>query len=260
MRTTVEHPGTPTVTMWHHEVGSGEPLVLLHGGAVDGRFFEGTIGPLTERFHVFVPDLRGHGHTPDAEGPFSYEAFATDTIAFLESAVGGPAHLVGHSIGAGVALLVALRRPDLVARLVLVSGAFHHDGLVTGADGIDVDQVVAAFGTAYGEVSPDGEAHYRVVIEKVAALDMNEPDLPESVLAEISPRTLVVAGDDDIVTLEHTLSLYRGIPDAELAVVPGTSHFLLQEKPTLCWQLILPFLPNDPVPTVAPVRRAPAGT
>jgi pimeloyl-ACP methyl ester carboxylesterase len=62
-------------------------------------------------------------------------------------------------------------------------------------------------------------------------------------------------GDDDEVTLEHAIAMYRGLPDAELAVVPGTSHGLLHEKPSLCNTIIVDFLTADPVPTIAPVRR-----
>lgn len=246
----------PDVKTWYDERGRGEPLVLVHGGVVDARFFASNIEPLSARFHVFAVDLRGHGHTPDVDGPFSYDAFANDTVAFIEAVVGAPAHVVGHSIGAGVALYLALRRPDLVRRLVLVSGAYHHDGLI-GGDDFDVDAVVAAFGPAYGEVSPDGEAHYPAVVRKVSAMDENDPALDVRALAGVRSRTLVMAGDDDIVTLEHTLALFRGIPDAELAIIPGTSHFLLQEKPALCNATIVEFLTNEAVPTVAPLRRRP---
>ncbi len=244
------------VRTWYDERGEGEPLVLLHGGVVDARFFDQNIGPLADRFHVFTPERRGHGHTPDVDGPLTYELMATDTIAFLEAVVAGPAHLVGHSDGAVAALLTALHRPDLVRRLVLVSGGFHRDGQVPGADQIDVDQVVAAFGAAYGEVSPDGQDHFPVVVDKVAQLGLREPTMAAADLGGVTSRTLVMAGDDDIITLEHTVALYRGIADSELAVVPGTSHFLLREKPALCNTIIVEFLTTEPVPTVAPVRRA----
>jgi pimeloyl-ACP methyl ester carboxylesterase len=67
-----------------------------------------------------------------------------------------------------------------------------------------------------------------------------------------------MVADDDLASLDHSLEFFRVLPDAELAIVPGTSHFLLQEKPALCNAIILDFLVNDPVPTVAPVRRASA--
>lgn len=246
----------PAVRTWYDELGVGEPLVLLHGGLVDARFFVQNIDPLAERFHVFTPERRGHGHTPDVPGPITYEAMALDTIDFLEQVVGTSAHLVGHSDGAVVAMLVAMRRPELVRRLVLVSGGFHHAGLMPGMDELDVDQVVQFLGSAYGEVSPDGVEHFPVVVRKIAEMAAKEPELEREDLGRVTSRTLVMFGDDDLLTMEHVIAMYEGIPGAELAVVPGTSHFLLQEKPDLCNAVIVDFLTREPVPTVAPVRRA----
>jgi pimeloyl-ACP methyl ester carboxylesterase len=244
------------VRTWYEERGNGDPLVLMHGGVSDARFFEQNVGPLSERFHVYTPDRRGHGRTPDVEGPMSFEADADDTVAMLEEVIGGSAHLVGHSNGAFVALLTALRRPDLVRRLVMVSGGFHRDGFISGAGEFDPDAVVSELGRSYGEVSPDGEEHFRVVVEKTAELESREPALAEEKLREVKPRTLLVFGDDDLVTLEHINATYEGIPASELAIVPGTSHFLLQEKPELCNRIIIEFLTQEPIPTVAPIRRA----
>ena len=111
-------------------------------------------------FHVYRPDRRGHGRTPDVPGPITYELMANDTIAFLEQVVGGPAHVVGHSDGAVVALVTALLRPDLVRRLVFASGVFHHDAWAPGAIDLD-DETLAFFVEYHGEVSPDGPGHVR---------------------------------------------------------------------------------------------------
>jgi pimeloyl-ACP methyl ester carboxylesterase len=105
------------VRTYYEEDGNGEPLVLLHPGGADSRAWEVSLPGLVDQFRVFRPDRRGHGRTPDIEGPLTYEQMALDTIAFLEQVVGGPAYLVGHSDGAPVALIVALMRPDLVRRL-----------------------------------------------------------------------------------------------------------------------------------------------
>ena len=77
-------------------------------------------------------------------------------------------------------------------------------------------------------------------------------------LGNVPCRTLVMVGDDDEVTLEHAVDFYRGLPNGELAVVPGTSHGLLVEKPDLCNRIIVDFLTIDPVETFAPIRRATA--
>jgi pimeloyl-ACP methyl ester carboxylesterase len=243
------------VQTWYEDHGTGDPLVLLHGGFSDASEFGGTTPALAERFHVFTPERRGHGHTPDVPGPISYELMAADTVAFLDQLKIGRSHLVGHSDGANVALLVALTRPDLVDRLVLISGNFHHDGLVAGLDLGDLaaNEYLA---DVYGQISPDGRDHFPVIAEKILRMATTEPTLNAADLAKVPARTLVMAGDDDMVSAEHTLLLYRGIPDSELAIVPGTSHALIIEKPDLCNRIILDFLTKDPTPTFMPIRRA----
>lgn len=243
------------VRTWYDEHGEGDPLVLVHPGGADARGWAPNLDTLTAHFHVFTPERRGHGRTPDVEGPITYELMADDTIAFLEGVVGGPAHLAGMSAGASVALLAALRRPDLARRVVLISGVFHRDGWIPAA--IDPDAgPPEVLERGYAELSPDGPDHYPIVAAKLTRMNWEEPTLASSDLSAMTRRTLVMLGDDDEVTLEHAIAMYRGLPDSELAVVPGTSHGLLHEKPALCNSILVDFLTTDAVPTIAPVRRA----
>jgi pimeloyl-ACP methyl ester carboxylesterase len=254
MATYVDLDGVRT---WYDETGAGEPLVLLHpgGAGVDSRAFASNLGALAERFRTFTPERRAHGRTPDVEGPITFEAMAQDTIRFLEQVVGGRARVLGVSDGATVALLVALRRPDLVERLVFVAGVFHHDGWWPQA--IDPNNEPPAFlRESYAELSPDGVSHYPVVVDKLARAHQLAPALTAADLGTISCRTLVMLGDDDEVRLEHGVALYRALPDAEFAVIPGTSHGLLVEKAELCDTIVVDFLTNEPVATYAPIRRA----
>jgi pimeloyl-ACP methyl ester carboxylesterase len=244
------------VRTWYDVSGDGEPLVLLHpgGGGVDSRAFAPNLAALAERFRTYTPERRGHGRTPDVPGEITFDAVAQDTIRFLERVVGQPARLLGVSDGAIVALLVALRRPDLVDRLVFVAGVFHHDGWWPQA--IDPTNDPPEFlKDSYAELSPDGADHYQVVVDKLARAHQIEPALVAGDLARIPCRTLVMLGDDDEVHLDHAIALYHALPDAELAVVPGTSHGLMVEKPDLCNRLIVDFLTSDAVTTFAPIRR-----
>ncbi|GAA2365418.1 alpha/beta fold hydrolase [Nonomuraea africana] len=242
------------VRMWFDERGEGEPLVLLHGGLTDSRDFTGNLDVLAGRFRLLLPERRGHGHTADVPGPLTVEVMARDTIAFLEKIVDGPVRLAGYSAGAMVALGVAVRRPDLVERLVLVSGGFHPDGMILRpvAGAPLPPQLVEA----YAQVSPDGADHFSVVVDKIARSVDEEPGLEVADLGAVTCPTLVVAADDDIVTLEHTVALYRGLREAQLAIVPGTSHLLLHEKPDLCARLVTDFLTTGPTPTWMPISRA----
>ena len=249
---TAELPG---ISMWYDERGQGDPCVLLHpgGAGVDSRALAPTVDALSQVFRAYTPEQRAHGRTPDVDGPVSYELMAQDTIMFIEGVISQPVYLLGVSDGAVVALMVARRRPDLVRRLVFAAGVFHRDGWEEGVlDGEPPEFLKQS----YGEISPDGIGHYDVVVAKLAAMHAREPGLTRTDLHQITPRTLVIVGDDDQVRLEHAIEMYRHLPDAELAVVPGTSHGLLVEKPGLCNLIIAEFMTKDPVHTFAPIRRA----
>jgi pimeloyl-ACP methyl ester carboxylesterase len=241
--------------MWYDTCGQGDPLVALHpgGAGVDSRALAPNVAALARHFRVYTPEQRGHGHTPDVAGPITFELMAQDTIAFIETVTGGPVYLLGCSDGATLALTVALRRPDLVRRLVFAAGVFHRDGWQDGVLDSDPPDFLRQ---SYGEVSPDGIGHYDVIVAKLDAMHAHEPALTHDDLGTIACRTLVMVADDDEVRLEHAVDLYRNLPDAELSVVPGTSHGLLVEKPELCNTVITEFFTKDPLPTFAPIRRA----
>jgi pimeloyl-ACP methyl ester carboxylesterase len=245
---------TDIVDMWHDQRGAGDPVVLLHGGLTDSRCFTGNLDGLADTFQLYLPDRRGHGRTPDAPGPITIELMAQDTIAFLEKTVSGPARLVGYSAGGTVALWVAMHRPDLVERLVLISAVYGVDGLIfkpqTGGE------MPAAIVDAYAEVSPDGRDHLPVVIGKIVHAAATQPGLSPDDLCAVTARTLVLTGDDDLVTLDHTLALYRALPTAELAVLPNASHLLLMEHGGAVRDMVLKFLTTNAAPTYMPIARA----
>jgi pimeloyl-ACP methyl ester carboxylesterase len=251
------------VNTWYDAEGSGDPLVLLHGGMCTNETWGAQIPLFAEHFRILAPERRGHGHTADVEGPLSYAAMAADTIGFLDAVVGGPAHLVGWSDGGIVGLLVAQERPDLVSKLVAISANFDTTGVApevaemfTQLD--PAGEEMAMFRGLYEAHSPDGPEHWPIVFGKFVAMVGREPQMTVDELGRIAAPTLVLAADDDMVTLEHTVALFRAIPNAELAIVPGTSHALVMEKSDVVNKLVLDFLQNDPVETMLPIRRAPA--
>lgn len=240
------------VETWYDVRGEGEPLVLLHGGFSDSRDFEPNLAGLPG-FRVHRVDRRGHGRTPDVPGPVSMDLLTADVIAFLEDVVGEPSHLVGYSVGGVPAMGVATRRPELVRRLVLISTAYDREGwmFLPSPEGELPPELV----DRYAEVSPDGRDHLRVVVEKFGRAAQEEPGLSPGDLERITSSTLVMGSDDDIIHLEHTIALYRGIGPAQLVVVPGTSHSLLIEKPELCASLVADFLTGEDPKPLMPIRR-----
>jgi pimeloyl-ACP methyl ester carboxylesterase len=256
MATYVTVGGHPT---WVDDRGGPrEAVLLLHGGLSNSDQLLNSIGPgLQDRYRVVAFDRRGHGYTSDSDADFHYSDMAAETIGVLQQVVGGPAHLVGWSDGGIVALLVALGRPDLVRKLVVIGTNYHRDGILPIEEDLQSSfgEVLAA---AYSERSPDGPEHFEIVLGKGLALFKTEPTLTTDDIAGITQPTLVMVGDDDVIPPEHTCSLYEALPRGQLAVVPRASHVLPLEHPDLVARLIMDFLAaTDPPETLMPMRRAP---
>jgi pimeloyl-ACP methyl ester carboxylesterase len=150
-------------------------------------------------------------------------------------------------------MAVAIARPELVKSLVLIGANFHHSGTsieLPFSEPSDEDK------TEYAATSPDAPHTQNEKIKKMLAIWETEPDIPVSDLAKIQCPTLVIAGDDDVISHEHTLELYRAIALSQLAIIPGTSHIAPKEKPALFSAIVQQFLTdlNYPV-TKMPIRR-----
>ena len=167
------------VHTWYHERGAGDTIVLLHGGLTDSRDFAGNLDTLASRFRCVFPERRGHGHTADVDGPITANVMAED--------------MIGYSAGAMVALWVAARRPDLVSKLVLISGAFDRGGLILRP--VAGVQMPASLVEAYGEVSPDGAEHFPLIVAKIARAAAEDPGLTRAELANVNAIVRVPLGE-----------------------------------------------------------------
>jgi pimeloyl-ACP methyl ester carboxylesterase len=211
--------------------------------------------PLLERHRLLAFDRRGHGFTADTDTPFHYDDMATEAIGVLEQFVDGPAHIVGWSDGGIVGLLVALSRPDLVNRLVLIGVNFHYEGVLP-LEFEPSSPVPAMLLQSYAERSPDGAEHFEAVFGKFMTMATTEPTLTVDDLRLVATPTLVMVGDDDVIDLSHTCALYESLPAGQLCVVPGASHALPLEQPDETAHNVLRFLAADlPPETLMPSRR-----
>jgi pimeloyl-ACP methyl ester carboxylesterase len=245
----INHP-SPDTPVWHQVSGDGDALVLLHGAFSSAADWGGQFQALVDAgYTVYAPERHGHGHSADVTDEFHYETMAEETIVYLDEIVEGPAHLVGWSDGAVVAALVALKRPDLVVRMVLIGQYLNSAGRNTGGlldtiDDID-SEIVQFLRTDYADNSPDGDEHFPVVFDKTIAMIANEPEMDLSVLAAVDIPTLVMQGDHDEVTIEHGLDIVAHLPNGRFAVLPGT-HLIPIETPHVVNAVIINFLAADP--------------
>lgn len=233
----------------YYEVdGAGKPLVLLHGGLCAIETLVGLRNALAAHYRVYLPERRGHGRTPDVDGPYSYQLFADDTIAFIEALELGPAHVVGFSDGATIGLLTALRRPDLVCGLVHIGQQVNPSGLhaefvdMFKLDAMPQGMLPPMLRELYDAVSPDGSDHWDEVSGKVWQMIRAEPNIDVGQLTELRAPTLVMLGEHDIVTEAHASTMVDAIPDARLLVIPDATHGLPMERPDLVGKHIVEFL------------------
>ena len=232
----------------------GEALVLLHGGLSKTSSWDYLmVPPFEDQFHIFAYDRTGHGFTGDRAGSLHFEFQAQEAIAYLEDVVKEPAHLIGYSDGGIIALLVAIKRPELVKSIVAIGANFHYSAPLSDFSEAFVSEEDQA---EYNLISPDAP---HTLLEKTVRMNQiwkTEPDIAIDDLTSIQCPVLVMAGDDDVIKHEHTIALYEALPLGQLAILPGTSHGLVKEKPALMLAIISQFLEDLTYPvTRQPIRR-----
>lgn len=239
--------------VYYEEAGAGPPLVVLHGGTdtINHR-------PAFEaRFRVSYPNLRGHGRTANPTGQMSFRLLADDAAAVIAALGLDRPFVVGYSTGAVAALELGMHCPDLVRALVLygtplelspsMEGLRMTLGLVARADGgPDVEalertrpDLVEWWQEIHAPLGPD---HWKTLVRQAWPMWTTPLNYTDADFARVAVPTLVMLGDrDEIIPIEDGVRLYRGIPGAELMVLPGQSH-AGDERAWLLRQVVLDFL------------------
>ncbi len=233
---------------------NGEAVVLLHGGLSQTSHWDSSILPAVENeFHVFAYDRTGHGFTGDQLESFHFDFQVKEAIAYLEGVVKEPAHLIGRSDGGIIALMVAISRPDLVKSIIAIGANYHHSGAVAILEDWNPTPEDRE---EYALTSPDAPHTLDEKITKMRKIWASEPDISLADIATIQRPVLVLVGDDEIIKHSHSIELFEALPLGQFAVIPGTSHILVKEKPALVNAVISQFLADLSYPvTRMPIRR-----
>jgi len=214
--------------MYYEDVGHGRPLVLIHGGGSTAQTTFGAIMPaLAKKHRVIAPEMQAHGHTADIDRPLSFEHMADDTEALLAQLGVRDADVLGFSNGGMVAMQLAIRHPERVRRLIICSSFYAHEGLVPslreGFANASAANMPVVLREAYRLAAPNPDG-LEAFVQKTVAMMRSFPDIPEATLRALKHPMLVMAGDADVVTIEHEARLAHLVPHAQLAVFPGSGH------------------------------------
>jgi pimeloyl-ACP methyl ester carboxylesterase len=266
---TAQPPATPTAGAYapvnglnlyyelHGDPAAGRPLVLLHGGVLSIDLgFGPVLASLAQLHRVIAVDLQGHGRTADPGRPMSLPAFADDVAGLLDHLGVARADLFGASLGAFVALELALTRPERVGRAVLASIPYRPDGYLPevapatfrpDSDRMPTAADFAGWKAEYERIAPDPGAFADLVTHASAMVGALTGWSAEQ-LGQVRCPTLLLIGDHDFVGIPHAAEMLELIPDAQLAVLPGSSHMdvCMARRPAQILATILPFLAEDP--------------
>jgi pimeloyl-ACP methyl ester carboxylesterase len=236
----------------HGPADSGNlPLVLLHGGGDTIETSFGHLLPILARTRRIIAfEQQGYGRTADIiERPFTFEQSADDTAALLAHLQVERADLLGFSNGGTIALQVAIRHPQRVRKLVLISALFSREGaqpwLWEHMKTARLENMPAELQEAYRKVAPHPE-NLRLFHDKAAQRVRDFRDIPVDALRAISAPALVLVGDSDVVRPEHAMELGRLLPQSQVGVLPGTDHMQIMTRTELLEPMTRRFLDDAP--------------
>jgi pimeloyl-ACP methyl ester carboxylesterase len=253
MGTTHGYAHVNGLEMYYEVHGTGQPLVLLHGGAGSTGMFDQVLPRLSEGRQVLAVDLQAHGRTADTDRPLRYELMADDVAALIRHLRLGRTDLMGYSLGGGVALRAAIQHPDLVRKLVLVSATFKRSGwypevleaMSQGSPESAEAMKQSPMYQAYSKIAPRPE-DWPVLFTKLGDMLRRDYDWSSEVSAMKQP-TMLVVGDADSVRTAHAAEFFEllgggkrdagwdgsGVPTARLAILPSTTHYTIFSSPEM---------------------------
>jgi pimeloyl-ACP methyl ester carboxylesterase len=224
--------------MYYEITGTGKPAVYIHQAWSHGS----AIPRLTENRQWIAPDLQGHGRTADIDRPMALEQHADDIAALLKYLQIEQADFFGDSFGGTIAVMMAVRHPELVHRVASYGGTF---AALTGAPpGLSADSdVIRRQRENYEKVAPDPK-QWPTLFTKVVG--MKWKGFSQDELKAIKAPVLIACGDHEFIPVERYVEWSRMIPNAQLAIIPDASHFVLLSEPEKLLPTVAAFLDEPP--------------
>lgn len=248
--------------MYYEVHGSGDPVVLLHGSFMTiTNNWTGWITELAKTRKVIAIEMQGHGRTGDIDRDISPANLADDVAALLDHFKIAKADILGYSMGGGVAMQCAIRHPDKVRKVVVISSYFRRDGVVKeGQEALSKLTAELFIGspleTEYKKLSPTPDAFATFIKRMVASASKGDSITADKLKATTAPM-FFIHGDADGIKLEHVGEMYRlkgggthgdlgQRPASRLAIVPDATHVTLMQKMPVIVPMVNDFLNANP--------------
>lgn len=231
------------IDMYYAVYGSGDPVLLIHGGLGHADIWASQVIELAKTHKVIVADSRGHGRSTRDAQPFGYDLMASDYLALLDHLKIDKTALVGWSDGGIIGLDIAINHPERLTRLYAQAANVTTDGLDPN---VLTNKTFAAYiersGKDYARLSKT-PTEYDAFVTQISHMWESQPNWTKEQLAKIAVPTAIVVGDhDEAIKREHTEYIASAIPSAKLIILPNASHFVMLQAPDEYTESVLDFI------------------
>ena len=234
-KTTIRGQLSYSDTSIYYEIhGNGTPLLLLHGGLTSVELWHAQLPELSKHFQLIIIDMRGHGRSKIGRQTFSYDLLTADTLEVLNHLKLNTVDVLGWSDGGIVGLKLAINNPERVNRLIAISANYNPDGLTQEA----VKEMKHATPSnhsllarlIYYLVAPESKQWNKLWCN-VTSMWAENPQITLDELTGIKADTLLIQGENDVITEKHFNEMVTAIPNAEQLIIADTGHNVLQLAP-----------------------------
>lgn len=234
------------ITMYFEAMGTGEPLILLHGGFGSADIWNNQFPIFSEKYFVIAPDSRSQGRTTDSDTPLSYHLMAEDIINLMDHLGITSTYIVGWSDGGIIGIDMAIHHPKRVKALVAfganISPKGYQDSFLEYVRNATVEDIKSMVGSHYIEMMPNPD-RLPIILEKIRRLYFAEPNFTPAELETIKVPTLILDGQDEtVIRIDHAQEIANSIPIAKLIILPNVGHAAVTENPEVWNNTVLDFL------------------
>jgi pimeloyl-ACP methyl ester carboxylesterase len=231
---TFEHDG---LRLYFEVYGTGEPLLLVHGNGGSIADMREQIAHFRRRYQVIAMDSRDQGKSADSPGKITYEQMTDDLAALIDHLKLGPVNVVGWSDGGIEGLLLGIRHPQKIKKIVAMAANLNPGDQAIHPEALALVKSMVLAIPAEVRQTPQGRRGL-----KVTDMMLEEPHIELKALAGITAPTLVIAGDHDMIRDEHTVAIYQQIPNSQLAILPNATHMVPYDDPATFNAIVERFL------------------
>jgi len=216
---TFTHDG---IKLYYEVYGAGDPLLLVHGNGGSIADLGAQIDYFRKRYRIIAMDSRDQGRSADSPDAITYEKMTDDLAALLDHLHAGPVNVLGWSDGGIEALLLGIRHPAKVKKLAAMAANLNPTEQALSPE------VIGLVKTLLGSLpdTPEGRRE-----RKVTGIMLTEPHIDAKALEAITAPTLVLAGDHDLIRLEHIVEIYNHVPNSQLVIFPNATHLVPFDDP-----------------------------